>query len=91
MDIVKSNLSVIKESNDDRIHHEIELLDLILQQAFEKSIMQTSSSSSSTLNENWEQVEVDRYHENPEKFIQFLCQCWSGTCQSNQIKTLPQK
>ncbi|KAH9423617.1 hypothetical protein DERP_005197, partial [Dermatophagoides pteronyssinus] len=91
LDIVKSNLSVIKESNDNYIHHEIELLDLILQQAFEKSIMQTSSSSSSTLNENWEQVEVDRYHENPEKFIQFLCQCWSGTCQSNQIKNFTTK
>ncbi|OTF83261.1 hypothetical protein BLA29_010531, partial [Euroglyphus maynei] len=75
LDIVKSNLSVITGTNSNDIQKEIELLELILQQAFGKSINQTLPST----NNNWEQIEVDRYHENPEKFIQFLRQCWSGT------------
>nr|XP_046918752.1 L-galactose dehydrogenase-like [Dermatophagoides farinae] len=76
IDIVNSNLSAIIGTNSNDVCKENELLDLILRQAFGKSIAEMTSSSS---NENWEQIEVDRYRQNPEEFIQFLRQCWSGT------------
>lgn len=62
--MIKQNLSLI--TNDARNEDEEQLVDQLLQNVFNNS------------SNNWENIELDRYRNNPNGYIAFLQNCWNG-------------